>query len=112
MRVNAIAPVALTRLTENLAGGADVSEEMQKAMHPGNPAAGACWLASDLSDGISGQVLKIQGGVAQIVQGWRPVTQVTSDDRWTIEGLASQRDALFAKTDPGVPPFLLEGLGG
>jgi NAD(P)-dependent dehydrogenase (short-subunit alcohol dehydrogenase family) len=111
VRVNAIAPVALTRLTENLAGG-NPSEEMQKSMHPANPAAGACWLASDLSEGISGQVLKIQGGVAQIVQGWRPVTQVTSDDLWTIEGLAARRDALFAKTDPGVPPFLLEGLGG
>ena len=32
------------------------------------------WLASDLSDGVTGQVVKIQGGVCQIVQGWRPVT--------------------------------------
>ena len=32
---------------------------------PGTSAAGAGWLASDLSDGISGQVLKIEGGVVR-----------------------------------------------
>ena len=35
---------------------------------PENVAAGVAWLASDLSAGVSGQVLKIQGGLAQIVQ--------------------------------------------
>ncbi|HZP29528.1 MAG TPA: SDR family oxidoreductase [Acidimicrobiia bacterium] len=109
VRVNAIAPVALTRLTENLVGAAgEPSEETKAAMHPANPAAGACWLASDLSEGISGQVLKIQGGIAQIVQGWRPLTQVDTDKPWTIESLAAERDALFAKSDPGIPPFFMD----
>jgi NAD(P)-dependent dehydrogenase (short-subunit alcohol dehydrogenase family) len=107
VRVNAIAPVALTRLTENLMGGGEPTEEMQFALHPANAAAGVCWLASDLSEGITGQVLKIQGGYAQIVQGWHPITQVNTDERWTIEALAAQRDALFAKSDPGVPTFYM-----
>jgi NAD(P)-dependent dehydrogenase (short-subunit alcohol dehydrogenase family) len=104
VRVNAIAPVALTRLTEDLMGGDD---KMKKLLDPSNVAAAVGWLASDLSDGVTGQVVKIQGGVCQIVQGWRPVTQITSDDAWTVESIAAQRDELFAKTDPGLPPFLL-----
>ena len=98
VRVNAIAPVALTRLTAGLSSAAEGNEEMQKAMAPSNPAAGACWLASDLSDGITGQVLKIQGGIAQIVAGWHPASEVKTDDLWTIESLAAQREALFALT--------------
>jgi hypothetical protein len=52
--------------------------------------------------------MKIQGGVCQIVQGWRPITQITSDKTWTVESIAAGRDELFAKSEPGVPPFLLQ----
>ncbi|MFM8302973.1 MAG: SDR family oxidoreductase [Actinomycetota bacterium] len=107
VRVNCIAPVALTRLTEDLMGGGERNEEIAAKLAPENIAAGVCWLASDLSEGVNGQVLKIQGGVAQIVQGWRPITQITSDETWTIEAIAAQRDALFAKSSPDIPPFLL-----
>jgi len=104
VRVNAIAPVALTRLTEDLMG---VDDQQKKMLDPANVAAAVGWLASDLSEGVSGQVVKIMGGVCQIVQGWRPVSEVTSDETWTVEAIAAQRDALFASSDPGVPPFLL-----
>jgi NAD(P)-dependent dehydrogenase (short-subunit alcohol dehydrogenase family) len=107
VRVNAIAPVALTRLTEDLMGQSG-DEATKAALDPANVAAAVGWLASDLSDGVTGQVVKIQGGVCQIVQGWRPVTEVHSDKPWTIESIAAERDALFAKSDPGVPPFLLQ----
>jgi NAD(P)-dependent dehydrogenase (short-subunit alcohol dehydrogenase family) len=109
VRVNAIAPVALTRLTEDLMGqSADADEATKASLDPVNVAAAVGWLASDLSDGVTGQVVKIQGGVCQIVQGWRPLTQITSDKPWTIESIAAGRDELFAKSDPGVPPFLLQ----
>jgi len=104
VRVNCIAPVAMTRLTEDMMGGDDARAEK---LAPSNIAAGVAWLASDLSDGVNGQVLKIQGGMAQIVQGWRPVTQVQSDKPWTIESINEQRDALFANSDSGIPPFFL-----
>jgi len=107
VRVNCIAPVALTRLTEDLMGGGTVDEDMAKKLAPANIAAGVCWLASDLSAGVNGQVLKIQGGLAQIVQGWRPISQITSDEEWTIEAINAGRDQLFAKSDPGIPPFFL-----
>jgi NAD(P)-dependent dehydrogenase (short-subunit alcohol dehydrogenase family) len=102
VRVNCIAPVALTRLTEHLV---EKREGAVEQLDPANVAAGVAWLASELSAGVSGQVLKIQGGSAQIVQGWRPMSAITSDTPWTIESIHAQRDALFAGTDPGVPPF-------
>jgi NAD(P)-dependent dehydrogenase (short-subunit alcohol dehydrogenase family) len=106
VRANAIAPVARTRLTEDLGGGLMTAKEGAfDAFAPENAAAGAVWLASPLAEGITGQVLKIQGGVAQIVRGWRPITEATDDKPWTIESLAAQRDTLFAKCDPGAPPF-------
>jgi NAD(P)-dependent dehydrogenase (short-subunit alcohol dehydrogenase family) len=105
VRVNCIAPVALTRLTEDLMGQGN--EEMAAKLAPANIAAGVCWLASDLSDGVNGQVLKIQGGLAQIVQGWRPISQITSDDAWTIEAIDAGRGELFANSEPGIPPFFL-----
>ncbi len=105
VRANAIAPVARTRLTEDLAGGMMEAKGGFDAFAPENAAAGAVWLASPLAEGITGQVLKIQGGVAQIVRGWRPITEATDDKPWTLETLNAQRDALFAKSDPGVPPF-------
>jgi len=106
VRVNAIAPVARTRLTEDLGGGTFTAKEGDfDAFAPENAAAGAVWLASPLAEGITGQVLKIQGGLAQMLRGWRPVTEVKDDQAWTIQALADRRDQLFARTDPGVPPF-------
>ena len=36
----------------------------------------------------------------------RLVTEITADKPWTIESVADGRDGLFAKTEPGVPPFM------
>jgi NAD(P)-dependent dehydrogenase (short-subunit alcohol dehydrogenase family) len=103
VRVNAIAPVAATRLLGTVGAGEELADDPM--MSPENPAAGAVWLASPLTDGVSGQVLKISGGVAQIVQGWTPVTQIESDEVWTIDALDKGRSNLFAGRDTGVPPF-------
>jgi NAD(P)-dependent dehydrogenase (short-subunit alcohol dehydrogenase family) len=109
VRVNAIAPVARTRLTETVAGDFMNAKEGEfDRFAPENVAAGVAWLASDLAGGVSGQVLKIQGGTAQIVRGWRPITQADSDKPWTVEGIQAAKDTLFAKSEPGVPPFMFE----
>ena len=109
VRVNAIAPVARTRLTEATPGAGEFMQAKEGEFDrfaPENVAAVVGWLASDLSDGVSGQVVKVQGGLAQIVQGWRPITEITTDKPWTVESIAEGREGLFAKTDPGVPPFM------
>lgn len=106
VRVNAIAPVARTRLTEELAGDYMAAREGEfDRFAPENVAAVVAWLASSLANGVSGQVVKVQGGVAQLLRGWRPLTEITADKPWTIDDIAAGREALFEKSDPGVPPF-------
>jgi NAD(P)-dependent dehydrogenase (short-subunit alcohol dehydrogenase family) len=102
VRVNALAPVAATRILGTVVGD-DVGDDPR--MSPENAAAGAVWLASPLAAGINGQVLKVGGGVAEVVQGWRPAFRLTRDDMWTVETLAAARDELFGGRDCGIPPF-------
>ena len=110
VRVNAIAPVARTRLTEAIAGDyMAVKEGEFDKFAPENVAAVACWLASSLSAPLSGQVVKVQGGVAQLVQGWRPVTEATADKPWTIDGVQDVRAALLGESDGSIPPFWFQG---
>jgi hypothetical protein len=73
---------------------------------PENIAAVVAWLASDLSDGVTGQVVKVTGGQVQLLRGWRPVTEATDDKPWTIDTVHANADALFARSDKGVPPFM------
>jgi NAD(P)-dependent dehydrogenase (short-subunit alcohol dehydrogenase family) len=106
VRANAIAPVALTRLTEDLMG--QQADDVTRArLDPSQVAPVVAWLAADLSDGVTGQVLKIQCGLLQIVTGWRPASEAKSDEPWTIESIAARKKELFANSDPGVPPFLM-----
>jgi NAD(P)-dependent dehydrogenase (short-subunit alcohol dehydrogenase family) len=103
VRVNTIAPVAATRLLGTVGQGEEMAEN--PALSPENPAAGAVWLASPLADGITGQVLKIMGGYAQIVENWTPATQAETDGIWTIESLEKAKGELFAGRSTGVRPF-------
>jgi NAD(P)-dependent dehydrogenase (short-subunit alcohol dehydrogenase family) len=107
VRVNAIAPVARTRLTEAVAGGAMAPDASGfDRFDPANVAAVACWLASDLAAGISGQVVKVQGGVVQLLEGWHPITEVRADKPWTLEAVAARRAGILGPSDGSVPPFL------
>jgi NAD(P)-dependent dehydrogenase (short-subunit alcohol dehydrogenase family) len=77
VRVNAICPVARTRLTETVVGAGDfmtAKEGEFDRFAPENISAVVAWLASDLSDGVTGQVVKVMGGHVQLLRGWRPVT--------------------------------------
>jgi NAD(P)-dependent dehydrogenase (short-subunit alcohol dehydrogenase family) len=106
VRVNAIAPVARTRLTEAVAGDyMQPDADGFDRFAPENAAAVACWLASDLASGFNGQVVKVQGGQVQLLEGWRPLTEATSDKPWTIDSVAACEAQLLAKGDGGIPPF-------
>jgi NAD(P)-dependent dehydrogenase (short-subunit alcohol dehydrogenase family) len=112
VRVNAIAPVARTRLTEALAGDMMAAKEGEfDRFAPENAAAVAVWLASPLAAGVSGQVVKVQGGQAQLLRGWRPATEATADEVWSLDLIEANRKALLGDVDTGVPPFMppLEG---
>jgi NAD(P)-dependent dehydrogenase (short-subunit alcohol dehydrogenase family) len=64
--VNAIAPGALTRLTEDLG----LPEEMAARFEPGWVAPVVTWLASPQSADVTGQVIESSGLVLAIAEGW------------------------------------------
>lgn len=66
--VNAIAPGALTRLTENL--GPPPTEERKKSGDPKWVAPIAVWLASEQSKDVSGRMFEASGNVLAIAEGW------------------------------------------
>jgi NAD(P)-dependent dehydrogenase (short-subunit alcohol dehydrogenase family) len=80
IRVNAIAPVAATRMTENL-----IPEQMQAGLGPEKVTPGVVYLCSE--DAPSGVILQAMGGrfnVAAIVENdW-----VDLGDKCTVEGVA------------------------
>jgi NAD(P)-dependent dehydrogenase (short-subunit alcohol dehydrogenase family) len=107
VRVNAICPVARTRLTEQVAGDFMNPKEGEfDRFAPENISAVVGWLASDLSEGVSGQVVKVMGGQVQLLRGWRPVTDSAADKPWTIDLIDSISGDMFATAPRGVPPFM------
>ncbi len=107
-RVNAIAPTARTRLTDTVATGGfmDKKEGEFDRFAPENISAVVGWLASDLSAGVTGQVVKVMGGVVQLLWGWTPITEVTAETEWTIAAIDAASKTLFATRSTGVPPFM------
>ena len=65
--VNAIAPVANTRLTENLR---EYTEEEKRRRDPRWIAPVVTWLASAESSGISGRVIESGNGIMAVAEGW------------------------------------------
>ena len=78
--VNAIAPGALTRLTEDLGMGKG-SEEEKDRMHPRWIAPIVTWLVSAQSAHITGRVFEASGQVLAIAEGWHrgPTTEAVGD---------------------------------
>ena len=108
VRVNAVTPTARTRLTDTVATGGfmDKKEGEFDRFAPENISAVVGWLASDLSEGVTGQVVKVMGGQVQLLAGWRPVTQADADTEWTITSIDAIADGLFERTGKGVPVFM------
>jgi NAD(P)-dependent dehydrogenase (short-subunit alcohol dehydrogenase family) len=78
--VNAIAPGALTRLTEDLGMG-QASAAAKEAMSPRWIAPLCTWLASPLSAGITGRVFEASGQMLAVAEGWHrgPSAEAVAD---------------------------------
>jgi len=81
--VNAIAPGARTRLTENLGGGrlAPESGEFDRSA-PENVAPLVVWLGSAESRNVTGQVFLVGGGRIAVAENWRRGPGVDKGARW------------------------------
>jgi NAD(P)-dependent dehydrogenase (short-subunit alcohol dehydrogenase family) len=67
--VNAVAPVALTRMTEGL-GPAPESDEDREKRSPRWIAPIVTWLASDEAAEVTGRVFEASGDVLAVSEGW------------------------------------------
>ncbi len=83
--VNAIAPAALTRLTEDLGMGQG-SDEQKEQMHPRWIAPIVTWLASSESAGVTGRVFEASGRVLAVAEGWHRGPRVEAIDDPTTLG--------------------------
>jgi NAD(P)-dependent dehydrogenase (short-subunit alcohol dehydrogenase family) len=82
---NAVAPGALTRLTEDLG----MPDEMKERYEPRWVAPIVTWLASPLSSDVTGQVIESSGIVLAIAEGWHrgPSTNEPPADAQEVDGL-------------------------
>ncbi|MBX3285781.1 MAG: SDR family NAD(P)-dependent oxidoreductase [Actinobacteria bacterium] len=79
--VNAVAPAALTRMTENL--GMGQADDMTKAMmSPRWIAPIVTWLASSESADVTGRVFDVTGQALSVAEGWHrgPTQEHPTDD--------------------------------
>jgi NAD(P)-dependent dehydrogenase (short-subunit alcohol dehydrogenase family) len=104
VRCNAIAPVAFTRMTEELWGSGAFVDDNREAFSPQAMAAVVGWLASPRAAEVNGQVIGINGRNCVLWESWHTVSKVeTTDERWTIDGFGAAAEALFAGRDRGIP---------
>ena len=83
--VNAISPVARTRMTA-LMPNQDLPPEGEfDRIDPANVSPVVAWLASSESAHVNGRVLAVVGGRIAIAEGWRYGPTIEQDHRWEIE---------------------------
>ncbi|MEN3540572.1 SDR family oxidoreductase [Microbispora sp. ZYX-F-249] len=99
--VNAVAPAALTRMTENLIpGGRRPAEGGFDPAAPDNIAPLVVWLASARSRGITGRVFNVRGGHISVAEGWHAGPGVDKDARWDPAELGEVIPGLVDKAAP------------
>jgi NAD(P)-dependent dehydrogenase (short-subunit alcohol dehydrogenase family) len=101
--VNALAPGARTRMTQNLQrarGSAPPGPDEFDAGSPDNVAPVAAWLASVESAGVTGRVFNVAGGRISIAEGWHAGTVVDKGGRWDPAELGPVVLDLLSKAPP------------
>jgi len=84
--VNAIAPAARTRMTEQTFADTMTAPGQPgafDAMAPGNVSPLVVWLGSAASSGVTGRVFEAEGGRITVMEGWRPGPTADKSARWT-----------------------------
>jgi len=94
VRVNAIAPIARTRLTLATPGmgalfAAEVEEGEFDAFSPANISPLVAYLATEKCP-LNGKVYAVQGGGISELAGWHDVATIESDGPWTIDDLSNR----------------------
>jgi NAD(P)-dependent dehydrogenase (short-subunit alcohol dehydrogenase family) len=96
--VNAIAPTALTRLTEDIEMMRQAAESQDLTPEAISPL--VVWLGSAASREVTGRVFGVVGNRITVLEGWVNGPAVSAETRWTPGELSSVVPNLVAKAAP------------
>jgi NAD(P)-dependent dehydrogenase (short-subunit alcohol dehydrogenase family) len=88
VRVNAIAPAARTRLTEDVLPATDDGTGFD-ATDPANISPFVAYLATEDCP-IAGRSFYVRGGSVYLFQPWAIIDKIETDHRWTLDELAKE----------------------
>jgi NAD(P)-dependent dehydrogenase (short-subunit alcohol dehydrogenase family) len=98
IRVNAIAPAARTRMTEQTPGLSDIVQAPRDAAvfdswDPANVSPLVAYLATEGCP-ATGKVYFVQGGEIRLFKPWTMTDTIEKDDRWTVAELQTEMQRL------------------
>jgi NAD(P)-dependent dehydrogenase (short-subunit alcohol dehydrogenase family) len=98
VRVNAIAPAARTRMTEQTPGLSDIVQAPKDAAQfdswdPANVSPLVAYLSTEKCP-ATGKVYFVQGGQIRLFQPWTMTDTLEKDDRWTVAELQTEMQRL------------------
>ncbi|MFF2412790.1 SDR family oxidoreductase [Streptomyces sp. NPDC058092] len=107
VQVNAIAPAARTRMTEQTFAETMAAPEDSgfDAMAPENVSPLVVWLGSAASAGVSGRVFEAEAGRITVMEGWRPGPTADKGARWTPAEAGEATLKLLADSEPPQPVY-------
>jgi NAD(P)-dependent dehydrogenase (short-subunit alcohol dehydrogenase family) len=98
---NAIAPVARTRMTENLGFGQAPEGATFDALDPANISPVVVWLGSNENADVNGRVFLVDGDRVSVAEGWRRGPTARNDGmRWEPAQLTKVVPDLVAQAQP------------
>lgn len=103
VRSNCIAPFAWSRLIGTMPTDTDDEKrrvERMKAMGPEKIAPLVCYLASDLSAGVSGQIFAVRKNEIFLMSQPRPIRGTARTEGWTVQSIA---DHAMPALKPSMP---------
>ncbi|MFJ8861405.1 SDR family oxidoreductase [Streptomyces sp. NPDC102451] len=107
VQVNAIAPAARTRMTEETfaATMAAPGEGAFDAMAPENVSPLVVWLGSAASAGVTGRVFEAEAGRITVMEGWRPGPTADKGARWSPAEAGAAVSGLLAGAETPQPVY-------
>ncbi|MGW7055913.1 SDR family oxidoreductase [Streptomyces sp. NPDC054887] len=103
VQVNAIAPAARTRMTEQTFADTMAPPDAAgafDAMAPENVSPLVVWLGSTASAGVTGRVFEAEAGRITVMDGWRPGPTADRGARWTPAEAGETARRLLTKSAP------------
>ena len=104
--VNAVAPMAETRLTEGIARAASIGGRTPRLGTPEQVAAMVAYLATEEAWNVNGKVFYVSGGSISLAYEEEMGRAINKDGMWSVEELAAvlPRGLLSGVANPAPPP--------